>query len=67
MSKQHGGKRTPGKGKRLGRPPKDEPKVAGSFRVSADVEAYLREMGTSAEIDRLAKNSKRFKDWLRSR
>jgi len=67
MKKAHGGKRTPGKGKRLGRPPKENAKVAGSFRVSADVEAYLREVGTSAEIERLARNSKRFKDWLRSR
>lgn len=67
MPKKHGGKRTPGRGKRLGRPPKDSAKVAGSFRVSADVEAYLREMGTSAEIERLAKNSKRFKDWAKSR
>lgn len=67
MSKTHGGKRTPGKGKRLGRPPNEERKVAGSFRVSADVESYLREMGTSAEIERLARNSKRFKDWAKSR
>ena len=63
----HGGKRTPGKGKRLGRPPKENAKVAISGRVSPDVAEYLREVGLSATVEQVVRRSKAFREWSQAR
>lgn len=58
----HGGKRTPGPGKSLGRPPKADAKVAVSVRLSPDVVAYLRSQeNQSAAVEEALRRSKGFR------
>lgn len=54
--------------KRLGRPPTGNAKQNAPIRVSAAVKAYLDSTGNrSAEVERLARASKRFREWLSGR
>ena len=59
---QHGGVRTPGPGKRLGRPPKPDKKVNHTICVTPDVRVYLRHLG-SVEVEDWVRRSKSFREW----
>jgi len=61
--RKHGGKRTAGPGKRMGRPPVENPKVAISARVTSEVAAYLRSCeNASCLIDSVIRRTRAFRD-----
>ena len=61
--KQHGGPRTPGPGKTLGRPASDLSKVAVSFRLAPDVAAWLKSRPNQGEaIEAVVRRSKAFRE-----
>lgn len=58
----HGGQRTPGPGKSLGRPKKPDAKVPISLRVSPDVAEYLRSQPNQSEaVEAAVRRSKGFR------
>ena len=63
--KQHGGKRTPGPGKKLGRPTvHGVAKINHTLRLTPDVKAFLLQVGNGAElIEGLVRRSKAFQEW----
>ena len=65
----HGGPRTPGPGKRNGRPPVNGvATVCRSYSVTPDVRDYLlSHTSASAEIERLVRGARGFKAWLATR
>ncbi len=67
-SMTHGGKRTAGPGKKLGRPPKADAKIAYGTKLAPVVVEYLRQRANGAETIEVAiKRSKDFREWRRSR
>ncbi len=64
-SPKWGGPRTAGRGKKIGRPKKDQVKITLSASVSADVAEYLRSTdNTSQTIDAVVRATRAFKRWL---
>ncbi len=62
----HGGPRTAGPGRSIGRPPTDNPKVSASLRLPADVKAYLDDTGNASQtVADVVRRSKAFRDWKR--
>lgn len=58
----HGGPRTPGPGKSLGRPPKPDAKVPMSVRLAPDVAEYLREQeNQSVTVEEALRRTKGFR------
>lgn len=58
----HGGQRTPGPGRKLGRPPKPDAKIAMSVRLAPDVVAWLRaQENQSAAVEEAVRRSKGFR------
>ena len=63
MSK-HGGKRTAGPGRTLGRPPKADAKIAYGTKLDPVVVEYLRQCDNAAQtIEAAVKRSKGFREW----
>lgn len=65
----HGGKRIPGEGKSLGAPAKrGVAKKPFSGRATPDVVEFLRQTGNASEwIEDTVRQTREFRDWLRSR
>lgn len=64
MTTTHGGPRTPGPGKRLGRPAKPDAKIPMSVRLSPDVAEYLKaQANQSAAVEEAVRRGKGFKGW----
>ena len=63
MNRTHGGRRTPGPGKSLGRPPKPDAKVTIAVCVTPTVAEYLRSVGASAAVEEAVRRSKGFRRW----
>ena len=62
-----GGPRVAGPGKRMGRPPTEEPRsTPRAIRISAVVNEYLSDVGSGIVEDVLRK-SKGFRDWFAAR
>lgn len=58
----HGGPRTPGPGRKLGRPLKADAKIAMSVRLSPDVAAWLRAQDNqSTAVEDAVRRSKGFR------
>ena len=66
MTENRGGPRTPGPGKKIGAPKKPDKKLPISAKVTPDVEAYLRSVGVSIEIERAVRASKGFREWAKN-
>jgi hypothetical protein len=63
----HGGKRTPGPGKKLGRTPSPDPKIQKTYRLEREIVAYLATTGNATrEIETKVKRSKGFREWKRN-
>jgi len=64
---QHGGPRTAGPGKQMGRPTSDSSKRSLSLRVSPDVREFLDTVDNISEtVDEMVRRSKVFREWKRS-
>ncbi len=67
MASKHGGVRVPGKGKKLGRPPKKEKKGLVSIYISLEVIEYLKTGVKGVVTEAAIRDSKGFRDWKKTK